>query len=535
MCLDSPHINGLFALIVLVGICSAFTGLNDSLFNSVNRIGQRQPTSLTGYKYLYGHDNFVEQDNDRAAESLIRRRAILAAVPTALTTTSWMNYAHAASLSDSNTKSSTKDNYNTEIEFPPKLSSVEDCLIELLPIRNKVFEQLIDLIDGIIPSSTDGKNLYKVVAGNSRLALEYLDNYRIKLEPAFNLNDEDTMLQILRNERFEQLLEALRRNLETITQYANVQLLAELFPLLKTSKILLAEIGGLLVEKFPYDVPTEDGFSTLPRLQGRTRVTFSLAQKSSKLPLGNVTIIADGYAAPLTAGHFVDLAMRNFYTGLPAKVIKKNWSIKPFDDANIATTIVGRLGSAVDTLENAAKEIDGIVEKGILKKDIGEDRTTSSITILGSFQNGFIDPLTAKPRNIPFECVKIDKTSRIAKSLPIIYSVSGQTLSREDDARQRYATPLLTFDIPGLVAMNHPDRNLNGGNSEFFSLPLKDISKERVDEMNGRYAPFGYIVEGLSLMQSLDSDIEISSTYVDTWGRQRLVKVRDISFANVMQ
>ena len=33
---------------------------------------------------------------------------------------------------------------------------------------------------------------------------------------------------------------------------------------------------------------------------------------------------------------------------------------------------------------------------------------------------------------------------------------------------------VLNFNIPGLVSMNHPDINLNGGSSEFFVLQEKD-------------------------------------------------------------
>ena len=93
-----------------------------------------------------------------------------------------------------------------------------------------------------------------------------------------------------------------------------------LYPLIKSSKITLSEIGELLVKEFPDAVPTKQKFAALPRLLGHERVTFSLVQKISTnpgnnpfqkretvLPLGNVMIVADGYDAPLTAGNFVDL------------------------------------------------------------------------------------------------------------------------------------------------------------------------------------------------------------------------------------
>ena len=76
-----------------------------------------------------------------------------------------------------------------------------------------------------------------------------------------------------------------------------------------------------LVRRFPYDVPTEGQYSYLPRLLGRAKVTFTMRRKNKIM--GNFTIVADGFAAPITAGNFVDLSVRNFYTGLPIKLSRK--------------------------------------------------------------------------------------------------------------------------------------------------------------------------------------------------------------------
>ena len=92
------------------------------------------------------------------------------------------------------------------------------------------------------------------------------------------------------------------------------------------------------MDRFPFDVPEDDEFSYLPRLLGRAKVTFTISRPKSKKKgngseegriLGNVTVLADGYAAPITAGNFVDLAGRNFYTGLPVKVLKKRFGVTP--------------------------------------------------------------------------------------------------------------------------------------------------------------------------------------------------------------
>ena len=51
--------------------------------------------------------------------------------------------------------------------------------------------------------------------------------------------------------------------------------------------------------------------------------------------------------------------------------------------------------------------------------------------------------------------------------------------------------PVLSFDIPGLVALNHPDRTTNGGSSEFFALPGRHISSTKVALLYGKNTPFG--------------------------------------------
>jgi peptidylprolyl isomerase len=188
----------------------------------------------------------------------------------------------------------------------------------------------------------------------------------------------------------------------------------------------LSEVGELLVSSFPYDVPTEGKFSYLPRLLGRARVTFTFRRENKVI--GNVTIVADGFAAPITAGNFVDLSIRNYYTGLPIKFQRK------------------KLGT-------------------------GSEFEVASLPILGSYEEGFYDPLTAKPRRLPLEIIRNEKASGIpnlsyAQGLTNLAAASTKaTLEPTDNSK-----PLLSFNIPGLVAMNHPDRNPNGGSSEFFSL-----------------------------------------------------------------
>ena len=71
----------------------------------------------------------------------------------------------------------------------------------------------------------------------------------------------------------------------------------------------IGDVEALLVEDgFEREIPS--AFDALPRLQGRATLTIKTTQ-------GDLTAVADGYNAPITAGAFVDLALKGFYDGLP--------------------------------------------------------------------------------------------------------------------------------------------------------------------------------------------------------------------------
>lgn len=374
----------------------------------------------------------------------------------------------------------------------------------------------------------------------------------------------------------------------------------------------LSEVGELLVPSFPYAVPTRGKFGYLPRLLGRCTVTLLFERPSSssstfgasfggdKQSLGNVTIVADGYAAPITAGNFVDLSMRNFYTGLSVKAMRKRLGVIPSQSDNVIVNDLTELKDNLDVLKDdfesalpggnygsggrgvesdKAKDAKSVANRGIggifrSKQSAGNDPFGYSnvvddsqmmmdvvLPVLGSFQEGFYDPLTAKPRRIPLEVVALGRSG--PNKATLTYSSSFASL--DDDVKAAGTTkysaltsssspqrsfsssttpsssnstttsssnfrPVLSFDIPNIVAMNHPDRVSNGGSSEFFSLPIRDISPKRTELLDGQYAPFGYIVKGDDVYQSLRPGDVISATYVSDLGALNLVKIRKNAF-----
>ncbi|GMI32878.1 hypothetical protein TrRE_jg13335, partial [Triparma retinervis] len=275
--------------------------------------------------------------------------------------------------------------------------------------------------------SAELSHLWSRRAKHSLSLLKYFDAKRSSLEPVFNENDS-TMVTILKSTRGESLLSDLRSQIFLLIAEVDSQDEAAVENRIRSCLFLLGEIGELLNNKFPWadDIPTE-GTETLPRLCGRAKVTFAIQRPANtKLPLlsallpattmtplGNITIVADGFTAPLTAGNFVDLARRGFYTGIPVREKPK------------------RVG------------------------DIG-------------------------------------------------------------------------MNSPAVVAFNHPDRKRNGGSSEFFFLTKKTLPLGQA--MDGNYAPFGFIVEGFDLANSLLPGDVITSTTIDEWGLAGLEK-KEVEFS----
>ena len=70
---------------------------------------------------------------------------------------------------------------------------------------------------------------------------------------------------------------------------------------------LVSQLEGAMVQGFPFEVPSE--YSNLPQLKGRATVEMTTSK-------GDITLVVDGYSAPVTAGNFVDLVQRGFYNGL---------------------------------------------------------------------------------------------------------------------------------------------------------------------------------------------------------------------------
>jgi peptidylprolyl isomerase len=220
------------------------------------------------------------------------------------------------------------------------------------------------------------------------------------------------------------------------------------------AKILgtVGEIEELMVTKFPFEVPSE--YANLPQLKGRATV----AMETEK---GQITVVLDGYSAPVTAGNFVDLVDRGFYNGLPFIRSEESYVLQTGDPEG--------------------KE------------------------------EGFIDPATGKYRNVPLEVlVRDDKEP-----------VYGITL--EDAGRYR-DEPVLPFSAYGTLAMARAEAEPDSGSSQFFFFLFEpELTPAGLNLLDGRYAVFGYMIEGKEVLDQLKQGDKIVSAKVIK-GIENLVK-----------
>jgi peptidylprolyl isomerase len=219
--------------------------------------------------------------------------------------------------------------------------------------------------------------------------------------------------------------------------------------------VALAQIGDLemlMVQGFPYEVPAD--YANLPQLKGRATIEMETTQ-------GPLTIVVDGYSAPVSGGNFIDLVQRGFYNGLPFIQTEDNFVVQTGDP-------------------------DGP-------------------------EVGFIDPETKAYRAIPLEV--------LVKSEPLpIYEM---TLEEAGLYLPELALPFNAF---GAVALARPDQDPNGGSSQFFFFKFdSELTPPGFNLMDGRYSVFGYVVKGKETLEKLSEKDKVISAKVIA-GSENLVQ-----------
>ena len=159
---------------------------------------------------------------------------------------------------------------------------------------------------------------------------------------------------------------------------------------------------------------------------------------------GDLITVVDGYNAPLTAGAFVDLVQKGFYDGLPFTRAEDFYVLQTGDPKGPA--------------------------------------------------EGYIDPATKAERTVPLE-IKVP-----GEQAPFY----NQTF---EDLGLFKATPTLPFATLGTLGWAHSDEQLNDGSSQFFFFLYEaELTPAGLNLVDGRYAAFGYVVDGFDVLEELGVD-----------------------------
>jgi peptidylprolyl isomerase len=171
-----------------------------------------------------------------------------------------------------------------------------------------------------------------------------------------------------------------------------------------------------------------------------------------KTTKGDLTAVVDGYNAPLTAGAFIDLAQKNFYDGLPFIRAEDFYVLQTGDPEGPA--------------------------------------------------DGYVDPVSKQERRVPLEI-------RIPEEAEPFYNQTFEDLGRFK------AEPVLPFATLGTLGWAHSDEQLDDGSSQFFFFLYEaELTPAGLNLVDGRYAAFGYVVDGFEVLEELGVDDAIVSARV---------------------
>jgi peptidylprolyl isomerase len=162
---------------------------------------------------------------------------------------------------------------------------------------------------------------------------------------------------------------------------------------------------------------------------------------------GDLIVVLDGYNAPITAGNFLDLVQQGFYNHLPFTRAEESYVVQAGDPPGDA--------------------------------------------------DGYVDPRTGHIRRIPLE-IKVQGDEQ---------PLYGTTL----EAAGRYLDkPVLPFAAYGTLAMARSESDPNSASSQFFFLLFEpELTPAGINLLDGRYAVFGYLIDGKPVLEKIRAGDEI--------------------------
>ena len=185
-------------------------------------------------------------------------------------------------------------------------------------------------------------------------------------------------------------------------------------------------------------------FENLPKLNGTATVEFIVNGSS-------ILIEVDGNNAPITAGNFVDLVERGVYDGVAFHRV-----------------------------------IDGFVAQGGDPQSLDPD-----FPLEGLGSGGFIDPATGQERTIPLE-IKLEGDEEPTYNTPL-------GLQQDDTPLDNTIPDVVLEHNRGSISMARSQAPDSASSQFYFGL-----TEEGVEPLDGDYAVFGSITEGLDVVDSLE-------------------------------
>ncbi|KAL1521381.1 hypothetical protein AB1Y20_021047 [Prymnesium parvum] len=227
----------------------------------------------------------------------------------------------------------------------------------------------------------------------------------------------------------------------------------------------LSRLEEIIATKYPTPKPPAE-FAGLPYLKGRADIEFVLKRPGEKFDVDgklydtlNIKARVDGYTAPITAGNFVDLVQKGFYNGMHIQ------------------------------------RSDGFVVQTGDPSQEGDKKAGAP--------NGFVPSGGSAVRKIPLEVfVSGDKAP-----------IYGATF--DDDGRGGYASQL-PFNAYGALGMAREEYDPDSASSQWFWLLFdSDLTPAGKNLLDGRYACFGYTIEGNRLLSDVkEGDVIVSAKVV---------------------
>ena len=227
-----------------------------------------------------------------------------------------------------------------------------------------------------------------------------------------------------------------------------------------------------------YKTPVPEDYAGLPQLQGRATVKMLLKKATAgdtfdvsgqTYPEARMTMVIDGYAAPVTGGNFVELVQKGFYNKM----------------------IIQRSDGFVVQTGDPDGEADGYVATG--SKSVGNGKHGERLIPLEIFVKGDAAPF--------------------------------YETTIEDEGRGGQAT-VLPFSSYGAMGWAREEYDPNSGSSQFFWLLFdSDLTPAGKNVLDGRYPCFGYVVEGSEfLADTREGDVIVSAQVTE--GLENLVTPR---------